>query len=63
MTIMTTEMQHNNFYAIFMLSPVRIIILDLPQLPHLSMRGHKMKTPHASSGILEINYKSPPGII
>ena len=38
----------------------KIIILDLCHLPHLTIWGHKMKTPHASSGTLKIEYKSPP---
>ena len=35
-------------------------ILDLCQLPRLTFWDHKMKTPHASHGILEIYFKSPP---
>ena len=34
-------------------------ILDLCLLPRLTIRDHEMET-LASSGILEINYKSPP---
>ena len=33
--------------------------LDPCHLPHLIIWDHKMKTPHALSGILEINYESP----
>ena len=38
----------------------KIIILDLRPLPHLTIKGHKMKTPHASSGIVSVYDKSPP---
>ena len=47
-------------------------ILGLCRLPHLTMEqgtyicsllwSHKMKTPHASCEILEMNYKSPPSL-
>ena len=33
--------------------PAKIILLDLCQLPHLTFLGNKMKTPHASHGILK----------
>ena len=42
---------------------VYMIILCIPQLPPLTTDIHKMKTPHASHGILETNYKSPPCLI
>ena len=38
-------------------------IFHLCQLPRLTFWDHKVKTPHASHGILEINYKSPPCLI
>ena len=33
----------------------KFYVLDLCHLPHLTIWGLNMKTPHASSGILEIN--------
>ena len=33
-------------------------VLDLCQLQHLTIGGHKVKTPYASSGTLEVKYKS-----
>ena len=38
-------------------------ILDWCLLPRLTFWDHKMKTPHTSHGILELNYKSPPCLI
>ena len=38
-------------------------LLDLCQLCRLSCWAHKMKKPHASTEMLEINYKTPPCLI
>ena len=35
-------------------------VLDLRKLPRLTFWAHKIKTSHASNGILELNNKSPP---